>query len=150
MSENRLFLIIFPVSVLLLSAFLNLSAPTTNVGFNTNLNGQSSGLSFSGTSFKIGAFTFNFFSYSSLIAFAFLIVTIGVLAGINVIGSGLASSIPWILTITLIFLLPFSVLLALGSPVLLKMPYNLGTLIIVLLSLMYVLGIGDRLSGRGQ
>ncbi len=123
---------------------------TAGTGFNSNLNGATSPLGFSGTAFKVAGYSINFLSAGAIIAVIFGIITIGVLSGINIIGSGLASSIPWILTITLTFILPFSVLLALGSGMILSIPYGFGDLFLGILTLMYLYGIGDRLSGRGQ
>ncbi len=155
MAESKLFLIVFPLTFLIFTSLISVGMGYVNGFSGSTALSQNTG-TFSFGSHTIspavssGSFILNFLSAASIIGFIIGVLAIALVAGIQVFGSGLSNSIPWILVIIISFIVPFAVLIYTASPLLLTLPYNLGELILGLLSTMYIIGISDRLSSRGD
>ncbi|MEM3846655.1 MAG: hypothetical protein QXU98_13250 [Candidatus Parvarchaeota archaeon] len=149
MAENRLFFITFPLAALAVAAIINVAFTlgTLNLG---SANVYSSGFGALGSVFnKIGLNSVFSLSIVGIIGLIVVVLLIVAVSGVSIFGSGLNSGASTNLTIYAGFLLPFLGLLALSFNVIMSIPDYIGVILLGILSLMYFIGISDRISSRG-
>ncbi|MHA2105931.1 MAG: hypothetical protein ACW981_21095 [Candidatus Hodarchaeales archaeon] len=142
-------LLIFPLAVMLVLTIFSLIFSSTYVSYSaSNLINTDAIINGTTTNLIVGEATnFNIDVLVGALTWVIVIIILAGATGINVLGSGLTSASVRLIVVGTAWSSAFIFLSVVSFSLIALIPYNLGSLLFVLLSILYAMGIFKQLAG---